>query len=79
MYKNTMFNLSTLFGKINNISAKEARERILHSDAHGIQIVDVRQPKEYERGHIPGAHLIPLKELHDRAAELSPEKPTIVY
>lgn len=42
-------------------------------------ILDVRQPSEYERSHIPGAVLIPLSELSDRLGELDPDKPTLVY
>ena len=42
-------------------------------------LVDVRQPKEYERGHLPGAKLIPLGELKDRLSEVDPNKPTIIY
>ncbi len=42
-------------------------------------ILDVRQPGEYEREHIPGAKLIPLPELMDRIKELDPEMPTVVY
>jgi tRNA 2-selenouridine synthase len=32
-----------------------------------IQIIDVRSPKEYEFGHIPGAHNIPLFDNDERA------------
>ena len=42
-------------------------------------LVDVRTPKEYEQGHLPGAQLIPVGELADRLSELDPNKPTIVY
>jgi rhodanese-related sulfurtransferase len=42
-------------------------------------LVDVRQPKEYEQGHLPGAKLIPVGELHERLGELDPGKPTITY
>ena len=42
-------------------------------------LVDVRAPKEYEEGHLPGARLIPVGELPERLAELDPRKPTIVY
>jgi rhodanese-related sulfurtransferase len=42
-------------------------------------LVDVRQPKEYERGHLSGAKLIPLGELKDRLSEVDPNKPTVVY
>lgn len=47
------------------------------SDA--VTLLDVRQPSEYQEGHIPGATLIPLPELTDRIGELDPEKPTLVY
>jgi rhodanese-related sulfurtransferase len=39
----------------------------------------VRQPGEYEQGHIPGATLIPVAQLADRYQDLDPGKPTIVY
>jgi rhodanese-related sulfurtransferase len=42
-------------------------------------LVDVRQPGEYESGHLPGARLIPIAELMDRLEELDPGKPTITY
>jgi rhodanese-related sulfurtransferase len=42
-------------------------------------LVDVRQPGEYELGHLPGARLIPLAELAGRIKELDPAKPTITY
>lgn len=42
-------------------------------------LVDVRQPEEYEKAHLPGARLIPLGNLPERLAELDPRKPTITY
>jgi sulfur-carrier protein adenylyltransferase/sulfurtransferase len=48
-------------------------------DPDEITILDVRQPGEYKDSHIPGAVLIPLAELSDRASELDPDKPTLVY
>lgn len=38
--------------------------------ADGAVVVDVREPDEYEAGHVPGARLIPLGELVDRVDEL---------
>ncbi len=38
--------------------------------ADGALVVDVREPHEYESGHVPGAQLIPLGVLVHRAAEL---------
>ncbi len=57
----------------------ETKQMISDHDPDEITILDVRQPGEYKDSHIPGAVLIPLAELSDRAAELDPEKPTLVY
>jgi rhodanese-related sulfurtransferase len=37
----------------------------------GCFVVDVRQPHEYKRGHVPGARSFPLTELARRAGELA--------
>lgn len=42
-------------------------------------IVDVRQPEEYVRGHIPGARLIPIKELVADFSNLPSDKDLIFY
>ena len=42
-------------------------------------LLDVRQDFEYAEGHIPGATHIPLPELADRASELDPALPVVVY
>ena len=33
-------------------------------------LLDVRQPREYEASHLPGARLLPLPELPDRMDEV---------
>lgn len=38
--------------------------------AGGVTVVDVREPDEYEAGHVPGAVPIPLGEIEDRAGEV---------
>ena len=42
-------------------------------------LIDVRQPGEYEARHIPGARLIPIAELDKRLDEIDPSKPTLLY
>lgn len=44
-------------------------------------IVDVRTPKEFYAGHIPGALLLPLQQLSSRISEIDAyrEKPVILY
>lgn len=38
--------------------------------AAGATVIDVRNPDEYEAGHVPGARLIPLPEVPERVAEI---------
>lgn len=42
------------------------------------QVVDVREPWEFQRGHVPGAILMPLGQLSGRLNELDPEHPVAV-
>jgi rhodanese-related sulfurtransferase len=49
------------------ISVKELAQRMEHGRP---VLIDVRNPGEYERGHIVGARLIPLPELPEHLAEL---------
>jgi rhodanese-related sulfurtransferase len=43
-------------------------------------VVDVRYPRDYEAGHIPGAVLIPLELLSAYLPELSTvNKPIVTY
>ncbi len=72
-------NWKNLFVPVRNLSAGEARKYMEEHKSGAYQLLDVRQPKEYEAGHLPGAMLVPLKELPDRLDELDRNKPTIVY
>ena len=38
--------------------------------SHGAYVLDVRQPDEYEDGHVPGAVLVPLDQLEGRLDEI---------
>jgi sulfur dioxygenase len=51
----------------------------LEEQARAVQIVDVREPQEFDGplGHIRGAILIPLGELAERAGELSRDRPIV--
>jgi rhodanese-related sulfurtransferase len=44
-----------------------------------IQLIDVREPDEYEAGRIAGAHLIPMSQLPAEAADLDPERAIVFY
>ena len=43
-----------------------------------VPLVDVRQPEEYEAGHVPGAKLIPLADVVARAGEIPTDQPVYV-
>jgi len=65
--------------EIRSLTSDEIRT-ILDSDKKGeFLLLDVRQPEEYEAGHIPGALLIPLSELEVRQGELDWDKKIITY
>jgi rhodanese-related sulfurtransferase len=67
------------FKPVSTWSAEKVREFLKANTQDAYQLVDVRTPKEYEKGHLPGARLIPLGELAERLSELDPVKPTLVY
>ncbi len=46
--------------------------------AAGAPLVDVRSSEEYERGHVPGAVLLPLDELGARHAEVGADRDVYV-
>ncbi|SHF60394.1 rhodanese-like domain-containing protein [Ornithinibacillus halophilus] len=43
------------------------------------QLIDVREPQEFERGHILGARNIPVTQLKQRLIELRKDKPVYLY
>ena len=67
------------FRPVDAMSAEEVRAFLQGKDPGEYNLVDVRQPMEYVRGHLPGARLIPLGELRERVGELDRSKPTITY
>lgn len=74
-----MFYKNLFHEPIKTISADRTKALISSSEFDQYQLVDVRQPGEYEQGHIPGAMLIPLGELPTRLSELDFDKETIAY
>lgn len=67
------------FKPAKSISADDARKLLGSLGPEDYTLIDVRQPKEYERGHIPGARLIPLGELPQRLEEIERSKPAVLY
>jgi len=64
---------------VKSIDVDQARAYIGEKSPDELTILDVRQPKEYEAGHIPGAKLIPLPEIISRLGEIDSNKATVVY
>ena len=58
---------------IGQIAADELRE-----NAAGICVVDVRTPREFHSGHVPGAINIPVGDIPSRAGELAPGRPVAI-
>jgi adenylyltransferase/sulfurtransferase len=44
-----------------------------------VEIIDVREPFEWELGHIPGARLVPLNRIADEIPRLDRRRETILY
>jgi rhodanese-related sulfurtransferase/rubrerythrin len=74
-----MVQLKKFFKKVLSLDAGQARLFMDDRKEGMYTILDVRQPAEYEKEHIPGAKLVPLPDLNNSLDELDPEKPTIVH
>ena len=71
--------LARVRAEIEEISTIEAQERLASAGAP--LFVDVREPDEWEEGHIPGAVYVPRGRLESRIEGLIPDKnrPLVVY
>ena len=61
------------------MSVDDAKQFMREKDPDSYNLIDVRQPREYELEHIPGAQLIPLGQIDDHVYEIDRGKPTIAY
>ncbi len=69
----------SMFGKLPELNPEQfAAFRKSHPEG-SYTLLDVRQPNEYEKEHLPGALLIPLPQLLDRLDQLDPDKPLVAY
>lgn len=62
---------------IGSISASELSLRLDKGDQ--LNVIDVREPFEWQIGRIPGARLIPLREVMSHVDELRNAKETVLY
>jgi adenylyltransferase/sulfurtransferase len=59
------------------ITATELKQRLDQGD--DLQIIDVREPHEFEIGRIPNSTLIPLGQVLNRQNEIDPNRETVVH
>jgi len=64
-------------GRMEEITATELKERIDRGD--DLQIIDVREPNEYDIARIPGTRLIPLGQVTERMGEIDESRETVVH
>jgi adenylyltransferase/sulfurtransferase len=64
-------------GRMEEITASELKQRIDRGD--DLQIIDVREPNEYEIARIPGTKLIPLGQVTQRMGEIDEGRETVVH
>lgn len=62
-----------------DITAEELKQFIKSHNEKEYLVVDVRQPDEYTKGHIPGAKFIPLNELLSDFSGLPANREVIFY
>ena len=53
-------------------------EDLMALKAAGAQIVDVRTPAEFDRGHLPQCLNIPLDQFQARIAEIDPQRAVLL-
>lgn len=59
------------------ITATELKQKIDNNE--DVQIIDVREQKEYDFARLPGTKLIPLGEVVKRMDEIDPTRETVVH
>lgn len=59
------------------ITVRELKKKM--DAGEDIELIDVRQPDEYQKAKIEGAKLIPLPEIIQRMNEIDNSKPIVVH
>ncbi|MFV0347362.1 MAG: rhodanese-like domain-containing protein [Halodesulfovibrio sp.] len=65
--------------EVRTITPEQLREFMAEREEGSYTLVDVRQPEEYRREHLPGALLIPVPELETRLQELATGHDVVFY
>jgi sulfur-carrier protein adenylyltransferase/sulfurtransferase len=64
---------------IKDVTAEELRRFVRTQHEKDFELIDVRQPEEYRRGHIPGARLLPVSQLVQSLDRLPADKTLVFY
>jgi rhodanese-related sulfurtransferase len=67
----TIFSRDASNGGYETLSPEELKERMARGDR--LEVIDVREPEEYEIARIEGARLLPLSRFPEWAGTLDPE------
>jgi rhodanese-related sulfurtransferase len=59
------------------ITATELKKKL--DEGQDVQIIDVREPNEYQTGRIPNSIHIPLGQVLNRMSEIDPSRDTVVH
>jgi adenylyltransferase/sulfurtransferase len=59
------------------IQPSQLAQRLATGD--DLEIIDVREPFEWDIGHIPGARLVPLNRIADEIPRLDKRRETVLY
>ena len=68
----------TPFANPDEVTVQEMK-KALDDPKLGIQVIDVREPDEYQIAHIDGVPLLPLSVLHERFTELDPNQQYYIH
>lgn len=71
--------LAQLVTHSDELSPLEPGELLQRAARGEVVVIDVRPREEYETGHLPHAHSMPLSELRSRIRELPRKKPVVAY
>lgn len=64
---------------VTDISSEELKDYLKNRKENEYLLIDVREPKEYAVSHIPGALLLPLKDVEAKIVGLDAAKEVIFY
>ncbi|MCV2392877.1 FAD-dependent oxidoreductase [Actinotalea sp. M2MS4P-6] len=68
--------LNVLNQEVHQVTVGDLRRLIVEEDAF---VIDVREPVEWERGHIKGAVNIPMSQFRDRLDEIPKDRPVYCH